>query len=285
MSSKIYFSGSDKKRPLAYYVVNALSRAAHYVAPQFAISKTKQLLLTPAIKKQRTALPNGFSETSLHTSHGHLNVTQVGVGKSIVLTHGWSGSSAQFYPLMNRIAHAGFQAIAFDHVAHGKSEGKLANLPLFIKGLNAVIAANKQTVGVISHSMGTVAALNSVKHLPHFLIAPTFGFYDAFEKRILDTGIDRHLFKNVLQHVEHEHAMLFQQLLPEQHLTNQLHDVHIIHDRQDRFANFALSKQQSDVHSHLKLRAVNNLGHGRIINADETWQYLQQSFLPLAVLT
>ena len=278
MSSKIYFSEEKKRKPLSYYLVKAVSNTALKISPRFAVNSAKKLLLTPAGNRKRTEIPINFEQTSLNTKYGDLNFISVGTGETILLTHGWSGSCTQFIPLMEKIANSGYRAVAFDHYAHGQSDGKYANLPLFIKGLDAALAKyNPQCI--ISHSMGTVAALNCAKHISQFLIAPTFGFYESFEKRILGTGLAKRLFTSVLQNVEQEHQMKFKQLLPEAHIGSHQKTLHIIHDEGDRFAKFTLTEQQAKLHKHIKLKKVSNLGHGRIINSDETWQFLAQSIL------
>lgn len=279
MSSKIYFSAKSKRKPLSYYGIRAVSSTLASLAPQLALKHTKKLLLTPAKSRTRSTLPEHFVQTFLLTPNGALNVTSVGSGKTVVLTHGWSGSSAQFYPLMEKIAQAGFRAVAFDHFGHGQSAGQIANLPLFIKGLTHVLNHEDNVVGVVSHSMGTVAALNAVKDLPQVLIAPTFGFYESFRERIVSTGISKRLFHGVLANVEQEHDMQFLNLLPEQHLSLQQNAIHAIHDEQDRFAPFALSHQQAQLHPHFKLTPVQDLGHGRIIAAEPTWQVISKHLL------
>lgn len=279
MSSKIYFSSSAKRKPLTYYLIKAASTSALKVAPKFAFKQTRKLLLTPAKNRKRNALSPQFSSQKLATPDGELHLLSIGSGPEVIFTHGWSGSSQQFLPLMEKVATSGYRAIAFDHYAHGDSDGKFANLPLFIKGLKSVIASFEKPKALISHSMGTIAALNVSKDIPHFLIAPTFGFYDSFEARILNTGINKSLFSGVLKSVESEHKMRFGEILPEQHITGHTHPIHIIHDQKDRFAQFDLTREQALKHSHIKLKAVNNLGHGRIINSDETWQFIKESLL------
>ncbi|MFC3032766.1 alpha/beta hydrolase [Pseudoalteromonas fenneropenaei] len=279
MSSKIYFSSKSARKPLSYYGIRALSSSMATLAPALALKHTKKLLLTPVRSRKREPLPVHFSQSELITDEGKLQLSAVGSGKTIVLTHGWSGSSAQFYPLMAKIAEAGYRALAFDHFGHGQSQGQFANLPLFIKGLKAVLAEVPDAVGVVSHSMGTVAALNAVKHLPQVLIAPTFGFYESFRERILTTGISERLFERVLTEVEQEHEMQFLQLLPEQHLALQQCKVHAIHDTEDRFAPFQLSAEQARQHTHFMLTSASQLGHGRIISAEPTWQLIKQQLL------
>ncbi|SFD39865.1 alpha/beta hydrolase [Pseudoalteromonas denitrificans] len=278
MSNKIYFSDKKDRKSFNFYLIKMLSTSLHFIAPALAKKQTKKLLLTPMISKKIKFAKTDFKQVKQEAPYGDLNLYRTGSGRKVILTHGWSGGASQFFPLMQKIADAGFEAIAFDHYGHGKSSGQFANLPLFVKGLNAIIEhEGKNNIAcIISHSMGTVAALNQDKSLNHLLIAPTFGFYQSFEKRILSTGIKSNLFHNMLADVEQEHQLKFKDLLPEQHLAKTQGRIHIVHDQGDRFAPFDLAKQQVESFEHVSFTATSGLGHGRVINSDPTWEAFQK---------
>lgn len=215
-----------------------------------------------------------MKEYKLNTQFEQLHIYELGDGPIVLFTHGWSGSTGQFYPLMEKVAALGFKVIAFDHYAHGNSAGKEANLPLFVRGLEAVKAhIDLPIVATISHSMGSIAALNRVNTNVHILIAPPFDFYTGFEQRILATGISKRLFNTVIKSVESQHDMIFENLLPEHHLAKHKNIV-IVHDLEDKFAFHHLSEKVAKIHSHLTLITTQGLGHGRIINDEQTWQVI-----------
>ena len=275
MSSKIYFSNkTNARKPASYYLIKAVSRALHTISPRFALKQTRKLLLTPAKSKRPPKQPHAITHSHISSQIGQLALYRIGTGPKVILTHGWSGSAAQFFPLMEKIAQAGFEAVAFDHFAHGNSDEKRANLPLFIKGLAAVIYELKpQNIAcLVSHSMGAVAALNQAKHFKHLLIAPAFNFYNSFEHSILSTGLTRKLFTNLMSEIEQEHQVRFDDLLPEPHLAQTQDTVHIVHDSQDRFAQYQFSAEQAKLYPHVTLTTTEGLGHGRVINSDHTWQ-------------
>ncbi len=278
MSDKIYFSDKSTKRSANYYFVRALSAGLHRLSPAIAVKQTNRLLLTPSKSTKRIDRPDAIRQKNLTTPEGSLALYRIGEGKKVILTHGWSGYSGQFFPLMEKIAEAGFQAIAFDHFGHGLSSGKQANLPLFVKALRAVIEHEEQVklACIISHSMGTIAALNQDKALKHLLIAPTFGFVESFTQRILSTGITPKLFNSMLSQVEDTHQMAFEDLLPEKHLALTKTAVHMVHDEQDKFAPISLSQVQSGQYPHVTLTTTKGLGHGRVINSESTWQAFQR---------
>lgn len=274
MSNKIYFSDKRTSKSVSYYLVKAVSNIADFIAPKFAKKQTRKLLLTPVLSKKLKSTKTDFEQDKLATQYGELNLYRIGQGPKVVLTHGWAGGAAQFFPLMKKIANSGYEAIAFDHFAHGNSGGEIANLPLFIKGLKTVLNKEGQDnlACIVSHSMGTVSALNQDKSIKHLLIAPTFGFYQSFEQRILSTGLKSKLFHNLLSDIEIEHDVTFKSLLPEPHLLQTQKQIHIVHDEGDKFAPFDLTLKQVSQFEHVNLTSTQGLGHGRVINSEQTWQ-------------
>ncbi|CAM4201519.1 alpha/beta hydrolase [Pseudoalteromonas byunsanensis] len=281
MSSKIYFSDRSGAKPLSYYGIKALSSTVARIAPAIGKKFARRLLLTPVRHRAKVSKPQGMSNYTINTEFEALHMYELGQGPVVLFTHGWSGSASQFYPLMERVAASGFKAVAFDHYGHGMSAGKEANLPLFIRALDAVQThLNEPVYTAISHSMGCVAALNTICSRSHILIAPPFDFYNGFEQRILSTGISKTLFKSVIQSVEQQHQMPFESLLPELHLTK--HDnVLIIHDVQDRFARYDNTQTVVKQYPHVQLMSTQGLGHGRIINDEQTWQSVQNQLQQL----
>lgn len=276
MSSKIYFSDS-KKRSMGFHVIRAISSVLNKAAPKFALKQAEKILLTPAKGRKQAAMPEGMKVEQVSGVAGQLQQYSLGQGDIVILTHGWSGSASQFFPLMEKIAQAGYQAIAFDHYGHGKSSGKIANLPLFIKGVRDVVELHgKENIRcIVSHSMGTVSALNLPKDIPQVLIAPIFGFYDSLRKSVFDSGISPKLFERLLAHIEGSHQIMFKDAVSEQHIGLVEQPLHIIHDEEDRFAPFAGSASMKEQHEHIRLYPTQGHGHGRVINSEQTWQVVE----------
>lgn len=273
MSSKIYFS-DKKKRSLGFHVVRTISTMLNKVAPQLALRQAEKLLLTPAKRPKKVILPEGVKLTQISGVEGNLQQYSLGKGSIVLLTHGWSGSASQFFPLMEKIAAAGYKAVAFDHYGHGQSSGHIANLQLFVKGVKDIVAANgKDNIHcIVSHSMGTVSALNLPKDIPHILIAPVFGLYESLRKTVFDSGMSPVLFERLITHIENTHQMQFKDAVSERHIGLVKKPLHIIHDEQDRFAPYSGSETMKKEYAHITLHNTQGQGHGRVINSDKTWQ-------------
>ncbi len=65
---------------------------------------------------------------------------------------------------MEHIAAKGFTVMAYDHPAHGGSDGVHGHIPAFVNGLEAIPDSVGEVAGLVGHSMGTASALEC-KHV------------------------------------------------------------------------------------------------------------------------
>lgn len=80
-------------------------------------------------------------------------------GPRILALHGWQGRAAQFRHLAAALVPAGFQLIAVDGPAHGRSPGREANPSAMADALLEVGVETGPVHAVIGHSMGGAASL------------------------------------------------------------------------------------------------------------------------------
>ena len=273
MSSNIYFS-DKKQRKLSWWIVRAITNLILLLPQATNVKIAKKLLLKPDRRKMVT-LPQSMSQQTLNTVSGNVAVYKIGKGPVILLSHGWSGSASQLFALMIKIAEAGFQAVSFDHLGHGQSDGDEANLFLFIKTKKLIIELiekEQPLKTIISHSMGSAAALNAFNGpQPLLLIAPVFKFSEAMFEKVEQSGVARQLLENVLADLERQHGMDFIASDPIHHVDNYSGDIHIVHDIDDQFSPIIDSVQIAEANAHVKLTMTNNLGHGKVIASDDTW--------------
>lgn len=272
MSQDIYF-GTVKKFSFKRSALNIVTRLHHTLIPNHAKKMGRKQLLTPVRTKPKNTEPTGLIKSKLNSSEGELSLYQLGSGPVWVLAHGWSGNSSQFFPLMEHIASKGFTAVAFDHSAHGQSEGKHAHLPAFIEGLNAVLDAQENVVGVVAHSMGTAAVLEchhiKLDDTPLLLIAPVLNYTENLFGSIERSGYSIKLFKAIVGDIEHQYQRTIDSFNPYQRLQLRKNKTIIVHDKEDRFTSFDLSKSASEHIENVTLYPTTGLGHGRVMASDE----------------
>ncbi|RZM81013.1 alpha/beta hydrolase [Pseudoalteromonas rubra] len=272
MSDKIYFK-SDSRFNFKKHMLNVATRVHHRIAPGHAEKTATKLLLTPVRAKPKHAAPADLIEDSISSKEGLLKTYRVGNGPVWVLTHGWSGSANQFFPLMQHIAAQGYTALAFDHPAHGNSEGEVGHLPGFVSGLEAVLDSLDETQGVIAHSMGCAAAIEcqhpKLSNKPLLLIAPVLDYVSNLFGSIERSGYSMRLFRSVVSKVENEYNYPMASVDPFEKLKNRTAHCIIVHDQHDRFAQFTVSKQAATQMCRVKLIETQGLGHGRILQSQQ----------------
>lgn len=86
---------------------------------------------------------------------------------AVLLVHGWGGNAAQLRGFVSPLLAEGFRVVAFDHPAHGLSEGSLTGLPDLADALIEVAWEHGGVRAVVAHSLGGPAtALALARGLP-----------------------------------------------------------------------------------------------------------------------
>ncbi|KHT50329.1 alpha/beta fold hydrolase [Vibrio sinaloensis] len=275
MSEKIYFNTSQKfsvKKSL----VNLTTRLHHTLAPKHAKNTARKLLLTPARTQPKNAEPTGLVKGEVSSKEGVLKTYQLGSGPVWVLTHGWSGSASQFYPLMEHIASRGYTALAYDHPGHGQSGGVYGHIPAFVHGLEVILDSVDEVAGLVGHSMGTASSIEchhkKLADKPFLLIAPVLDYLDNLFGSVARSGYSMRLFNAVVSEVEEEYRYPIQSVDPYNKLKLRSASTIIVHDEGDKFTKFSVSQRAAEEMPNVTLVATQGQGHGRVMKCAEVMQ-------------
>ncbi|MDA0117563.1 alpha/beta fold hydrolase [Vibrio sp. T11.5] len=275
MSEKIYFNTSNKfsvKKSL----VNLTTRLHHTLAPSHAKQTARKLLLTPARTKPKNAQPQGLVIGEVQSKEGPLKTYQLGQGPVWVLTHGWSGTASQFFPLMEHIASQGYTALAYDHPGHGESGGLYGHIPAFVHGLEAILDSVDEVAGLAGHSMGTASAIEchhqKLVDKPLLLIAPVLDYLDNLFGSVARSGYSVRLFSAVVSEVEEQYRYPIQSIDPYNKLKLRQSKTIIVHDEGDKFTKFSVSQKAAQEMDNVTLVATQGQGHGRVMKCAQVMQ-------------
>lgn len=272
MSEKIYFNTS-KKFSFKKSMINLSTRLHHTLTPKHAEKTARKLLLTPARTKPKNAEPQGLVKGEVQSKEGILKTYRLGSGPVWVLTHGWSGSSSQFYPLMEHIADQGFTALAYDHPAHGQSEGVYGHIPAFVLGLEAVLDSLEDVAGIVGHSMGTVSAIEcrhqKLVDKPMLLIAPVLDYLNNLFGSVERSGYSMRLFNAVVDKVQTQYRYPLQSIDPIGKLKLRTAETIIVHDEGDKFTPFSISEKVAQETDNVSIVATQGQGHGRVMKCQQ----------------
>ncbi|USD34790.1 MULTISPECIES: alpha/beta hydrolase [Vibrio] len=275
MSEKIYFNTSNKfsvKKSL----VNLTTRLHHTLAPSHAKQTARKLLLTPARTKPKNVQPEGLVMGEVESKEGPLKTYQLGQGPVWVLTHGWSGTASQFFPLMEHIASQGYTALAYDHPGHGESGGLYGHIPAFVHGLEAILDSVDEVAGLVGHSMGTASAIEchhqKLVDKPLLLIAPVLDYLDNLFGSVARSGYSMRLFSAVVSEVEEQYRYPIQSIDPYNKLKLRQSKTIIVHDEGDKFTKFSVSQKAAQDMENVTLVATQGQGHGRVMKCPQVMQ-------------
>ena len=275
MSDKIYFNTSTKfsiKRSL----IGATTNLHYILAPSHAKKTARKLLLTPVRSEPKNSEPQGLIKGEVATRDGVLKTYTLGSGPVWVLTHGWSGTASQFYPLMEHIAAKGFTALAYDHPAHGGSDGVYGHIPAFVNGLEAILDTLEDVAGLVGHSMGTASALEckhaKLENKPLLLIAPVLDYLDNLFGSVARSGYSMKLFEAVVGEVEEQFNYPIQSVDPYGKLALRQSNTIIVHDEKDKFTKYSVSERAANEMERVTLMTTQGQGHGRVMKCPQVFE-------------
>ena len=124
-------------------------------------------------------------------------------GQKLLFVHGWNGRSSQFFRIIELLSDSGYDITALDLPGHGRSTRSTTNLPEITDLISEVTESTGPYHGIVCHSFGGVAALNSVRLGAAFeklvLISP--GVYEIkpmFETFVGLFGLDEEYYADRL---------------------------------------------------------------------------------------
>lgn len=138
------------------------------VAPSLAHRYFIHLFYTPfkykAPEKEKEIL-KAAKQFSVNVHNKRIQCYRWGtMGPKVLLVHGWAGRAGQFRGIIPPLLAKGFEVLAFDGPAHGKSQGKQTNPIEFADVMKAIGKLEGSIHAVIAHSFGGVAALYAISH-------------------------------------------------------------------------------------------------------------------------
>jgi pimeloyl-ACP methyl ester carboxylesterase len=164
----------------------------------------------------------------------------------VVFVHGWESNSARWRKYIKALRGAGWVVSAFDAPAHGQSEGRQINLPLYSRVLKAYMEETGTPDVLIGHSLGAGAIAMSLAALdgPRPSKAILLGAFASTLRVVHDFGNLLCLNAQTMQATDNEvhrrSGRRFADYSVEK-MVAELHDVQglVIHDRNDDVAPVA----------------------------------------------
>jgi predicted alpha/beta hydrolase family esterase len=201
-------------------------------------------------------------------------------GPAALLLHGWGGHARQMQALGESLAAQGLAPVLVEMPAHGRSRGRVSNLPQFSRALEYVaerLRAEGAPPGVVvAHSLAANAAAHAVSRgLPAqrlVLLAPPASPHEFTRLFAQVFGLSERTRAAMQQRIEAREGILMRQFEPAAVGPRVRVPTLVVHDRGDSVNRFADGEAFRDAIAGARLVATEGLGHRKMLQAPEVLQ-------------
>jgi pimeloyl-ACP methyl ester carboxylesterase len=259
---------SKKRTNGRLFLARAGLRVLAAVAPPLAERVAMDLFYRPRRHRQAPEVPATEPHAwRVETRAGRLAVWDYGRGPTVLLVHGWSGAAAQWSAFIGPLLAHGYNAIALDLPAHGRSDGERTNLQECVHAVIDTAARVQPIRAVVAHSLGATAATLALglglRAERAVLIAPAArdvpGFVHAFARQL---GLPAARERGLVARMRARFGDLDQFDARRAAATLRTPAL-VFHDVDDRAVPFAEGQALAGVWPGARLRPLQGRGHNR----------------------
>ncbi|MFB9055781.1 alpha/beta fold hydrolase [Mariniflexile ostreae] len=131
-------------------------KAAKIALKLFSVPRKGQI--TP---EQSLFLKSGSTEVLFYKNNSIMTYRWAGHKSTVLLVHGWESNAGRWMDIILGLQKKGFNIIALDAPAHGKSGSKIFNVALYATYIK-VVSQHFNPHIIIAHSMGGMASVFSI---------------------------------------------------------------------------------------------------------------------------
>jgi pimeloyl-ACP methyl ester carboxylesterase len=242
-----------------------------------------KLFTTPrsrVIRQKEIEILNN-ANTDLIDFQGHkVKLYEWGDGEEyILLCHGWESNAGSLGAFVEPLVKRGYRVVAYDSLAHGKSEGQQSNMIIFKEIAKSILDKLGKPKVAIGHSLGAnvivLLAKEEAIDIPKVILISPFN-----QLRAIFLG-----FKDILKIPEPIYSVMLDQVsyrfnydVREMEFgivghESPLKDILIMHDRADKITPFSHSHTMAKRWKKAKLLPLEGSGHYKILWHPDTLEH------------
>jgi pimeloyl-ACP methyl ester carboxylesterase len=190
-----------------------------------------------------------------------------GSGEKVILClHGWQSSSFRWKKYVEALDKKEYTVICLDAPAHGKSEGRLFNVPMYSRLIQQFLDQNEISI-ILSHSLGAFSTMYLLSEKPKLspkkiIALGTPNHADFFiDEFIRVLGLSSVIRKNLVDYFSNYSGMKTTDFDSKIFAKNQKSSGLIIHDKSDKEAPFNYAKDMARLWSKSIFVETDGLGH------------------------
>lgn len=260
------------KTPLPLRVVAWLFPKLEKIAPHLAKRVFVHIFFTPAkysFPEKEIKYIESAEKQQVDFKGRKVMVYKWGTGVPVLMMHGWMGRATQFRKFIAPFNEAGYQVVAFDAPAHGKSEGVKSHLMYFVQ-IMEMLHKQYHFRSIIGHSLGGVAGLHVIQrgaNIPSLIMvgSPVIGdqIIGEFLRRLNGTWKSGNYFKEYILQIYNQ---------PFEHYTaeyviRKIKDLPLllIYDEDDIEVKINHAERLKELYPEAEFLRTTGLGHTRIL--------------------
>ncbi|MBH5322978.1 alpha/beta hydrolase [Aurantiacibacter sediminis] len=195
---------------------------------------------------------------------------------TVMMVHGWTSASAFMTAPIPALCERGYDVVAFDMPAHGKSSGRRAELMDCVLAMIAVADRHGPIDQIIAHSFGgPVTTMTIAGGLSKGLTDQTRLLFIASPNRLADVteqfsraiGLSREAQAEFEKRLVQPFGVDLDAMDGNLLLSDCPNPLTILHSRDDREVAFDAAEKFASLGEQVTLRPLNGLGHRRILHA------------------
>lgn len=202
--------------------------------------------------------------------------------KTALMVHGWEGQAGNFGSIIPELVNQGYQVIAYDAPAHGRSSKGKTNM-FDIPDLTGSLLTEYQPELIISHSFGSVITAMSLKkhmdvRIKNWIMITTPYIYINYIKGVTKYfGLSQKTFKKLTKLVEVNLGEPIENLNMASYCSSleNIEKATIIHSIKDKVIPIDSARKTSAGFEKSQLIELDNLGHYGILWSDQTKEIIK----------
>ena len=241
-----------------------------YISKPYAANKALNLFTKPrkgrVLESQVDFLETAFNEELSYNNHQIMTYRWLGTKETILLAHGWESNSYRWRPLVSELIKKGYNVVALDAPAHGRSGSKEFNALLYAEYINVVAKRFKPQI-IIAHSVGGMAAtaFQNKYQTPNLekliLLGAPSEFKDIISRYVLMLGYNNRISHQLNKTILKRFGMLPDAFSTAQILNNIKTKGLIIHDKRDTVIPYNDALLINNAFKNATLISTEGLGH------------------------
>jgi pimeloyl-ACP methyl ester carboxylesterase len=186
--------------------------------------------------------------------------------KTILCLHGWQSQTYRWKKYIESFDQQKYTIISVDAPAHGNSDGKIFNVPMYAKLIEKLLAIHKADY-ILSHSLGAFATMCLFYEKPEISIAKVAllgtpgeatDFVDEYARILKTSPIVK---RNLHVYFEEYAGVMASYYSTLRFAPSQSAEALIIHDTEDKEAPYHYAKKINELWPNSRMVTTSGLGH------------------------